>query len=207
MPGRVYLGTGGRGVWYADPEVALRVEFASFSSSINSEGQTQLDWSVFDSEQNSSFEIQLRRTGKEFLSISSVQSNGETNFLYTLPDDLEVGIYQARIKARDNDGVISYSAILNVDVLPSNSAGLLEIYPNPLGQSGEARMWLKKGEYSFDVIDILGRQVWNGGDEFLHSDRITTKSIDISSISSGNYLFRIMSEGELVKSALFVHKN
>ncbi|WP_196888570.1 T9SS type A sorting domain-containing protein [Aureivirga sp. CE67] len=87
------------------------------------------------------------------------------------------------------------------DVTDGNSSDLAKIYPNPIQTSAKISIDINE-KASLKVYDLTGKEVLNRN----YSSITSVTNLDFSSLSSGNYILRIVSEKHLVTKKIIIRK-
>ena len=197
-------------VWkffYANPEVeqvhteyvaVVPVELAAFSAHLK-EGKVHLHWSTLSETDNYGFEIERGNQDHEFFAIGFVQGIGTSNqnqsynFIDTEPLQ---PVSHYRLKQIDQDGGISYSPQISVQVSLPKSIDLLPCYPNPCNATITITFLLANDEkVEIAIFNILGDKVT----ELFNANKPAGKHIikwdgtnqSIRPVSSGIYFVRL----------------
>jgi xyloglucan-specific exo-beta-1,4-glucanase len=127
----VYVGTGGRGIFWGSAATPLPVEYLSTLTGRATQAGIELRWATATERSADRFEIQRSADGLAFEPIGSTRAKGQSSnatyyrFLHEKPH-LSRNYY--RIRQVDQDGSASLTDIVSVD-WPVNS---FQIYPNPV---------------------------------------------------------------------------
>ena len=181
-----------------DGDSPLPVELTSFTSSVNRR-DVNLSWTTATETNNSGFEIERSSENSQWTKVGFVNGNGTTASLsnYGYNDrNLASGKYNYRLKQIDYNGQYAYFN-LNSEVnigLPVKF-DLSQNYPNPFNPATTINYDIPvDGKVSIILYDISGREVSKLVNEVKPAGYYTV-SFNGSSLSSGTYFYRIISEG------------
>jgi serine protease AprX len=170
------------------------VELTAFYGSYQN-GSVILEWITSTETNNQGFEIQRRNDNSLFEPIGFLDGKGTSTNRVTysfIDNNLASKRYSYRLKQIDFDGSFQYSSEVVVDIPFLEDYVLHQNYPNPFNPS--TRISFTVPEKSFIKItlnDILGREI-----RTLFNEEVTagTKELEIdgSSLSSGNYIVRMI---------------
>jgi hypothetical protein len=106
----------------------LPVKWLTTNANLNISKQAVITWKVQENNV-ATYDIQKSNNGINFTTIGNVTSkgNGENNYAFTDAEKVEGKIYY-RILQKDNDGRITYSNVMLLNVTPTNT---ITVYPNP----------------------------------------------------------------------------
>ena len=153
------------------------VELVTFTSSVD-RNNVLLTWITATETNNKGFEIERKSPSPkeeafeftDWKSIGFVNGSGTTTEVktYSFEDnDLNLGVYQYRLKQIDFDGSFEYSIIVNVEIKAPIEFSLEQNYPNPFNPTTLIRfsvpnVTLSGAEGSrvqLRVFDVLGNEV------------------------------------------------
>ncbi len=172
------------------------VELTSFSADLNGQ-KVILNWETATETNNSGYEVE-RKTGDMWQSAGFVKGSGTvtTKSNYAFTDDLRFknisGAVVYRLKQIDNDGSVSYSRELSVEVdLTPKEYALYQNYPNPFNPTTVIKYAVPSdSKVSVKVYALSGqliKEIFNG--------KATTGYHDLefssSGLASGIYLYVI----------------
>jgi hypothetical protein len=178
----------------------LPVKLSSFTSSIQNQAAL-LNWATESEVNFDYFSIEKRGNNSEFKEIGRVPAKGgNTKTLYNFSDrniSFETNYY--RLKMVDKDGTFEYSNIVTETL--ESSAQKLSIYPNPVvNQVAKVQFKSLSAKSTLKVVDVLGKIVLNVQ---LEAGTNTT-DLDLSKITSGQYMLLLESNGAKVDYLKFV---
>ena len=142
-----------------------------------------LDWTTVSELRTDHFEIERSQDGQSFKAIGSLTAAGTSSSLHAYhfvdkaPADGQ-NIY--RVKTVDQDGTLSFSAVVTVNFDANKTLGL---YPNPA--SGYVILSGNEAADLVRVLDMSGRQV------LLVQNVAAGKKIDVSSLAAGAYVVEV----------------
>lgn len=177
--------------------VPLYVKFGSINASLKN-NTVFLKWETLTEVDLQKFVIERSEDGVQFSAIGeqAALAANYTGFHYEFNDLAPLsGISYYRLRSIENDGKISYSAILRISN-NSLSAASLKLYPNPVVnkelsiQGAE----MKQGTYQVMVTDLNGKQLFS--QQLIVNASNFTQHIPLpASISKGNYTLLIRGNG------------
>jgi len=170
----------------------LPVNMASFT--VKAQGnQIQLNWHTYSEFNNAGFDIERSIDGVNFKNISFVSGTGMQSKNYRFIDiSPERGKNYYRLKQTDFDGKFNYSDIKTAMVKPTEYGFLT--YPNPVSVILNVKSGQEHGEML--IFDMHGRIVIKA--QIPQGNHTTI--IDVSSLPSGLYVYRLNSiNGSFIK--------
>jgi hypothetical protein len=178
----------------------LPVTLSSFTSSIQNQAAL-LNWATESEVNFDYFSVEKRTNNSEFKEIGRVPAKGgNTKTLYNFSDrniSFETNYY--RLKMVDKDGTFEYSNIVTETL--ESSAQKLSIYPNPVvNQVAKVQFKSLSAKSSLKVVDVLGKIVLN----LQLEAGVNTTDLDLSKITSGQYMLLLESNGAKVDYLKFV---
>lgn len=188
--------------------ITLPVKFSSFTAS-RADNNGLLNWIVENQNAGiSHFEIERSFTGADFVKIGTRNavingSNGNYNFTDGGVFNSYAGNVYYRIRQVDRNGEITYSAIR---VIRADGKGFgLSLYPNPVVKEANVLFTLSEAkQVSLVITDASGKQYSNI--TMQAAKGMTQKNIDVSSLSAGAYIIRIVA-GDETQTLSFVKSN
>ncbi|MCF0070731.1 T9SS type A sorting domain-containing protein [Dyadobacter sp. CY261] len=156
------------------------------------EGSAKLTWHTTEETNSDRFEVQRSVKGKEWTTIESVQSAGESTITrsYEAIDRTPLkGENLYRLKMVDNDSSTAFSRVRSVKF----DGTLAFVYPNPVGDYLHLNddNWANVSQVT--ILDKNGRQVYVSG-------KNPESKIDVRSLASGIYNVRIKNADGLENS-------
>ena len=146
----------------------------------------QLNWVTDFETGNSRFDIERQNVRGEWVSIATQNTKGINGGTYIQIDDDPLPVNYYRLKQVDVDGKFSYSAIVKVEI---KSSGSFVVYPNPVKDQLNVEFPESYRKGIVRLINSLGEIVYTAR---INSDNKHT--IDVSNLSSGNYVVEIETE-------------
>ena len=182
----------------------LPVQLASFTGSVQSDGDVALTWITLSEINNYGFYVQRKRLAEQQydeIPNSFVPGNGTTNepHTYTFTDAAPgAGVWMYRLKQVDMNGAGHYSEPILVDVLTDVSEegtprtfALGQNYPNPFNPSTKFKYQVPiRSHVTLKVYDIWGRDVATLVDGF-EEPGYKAVQWDASNVASGVYFYRL----------------
>jgi hypothetical protein len=164
--GLVYYGTTDQvqakfGTLIVSGNAILPVKLIDFNG-ITGNNLINLDWSTASELNNSGFEIEKSKNGKDWEIIDFVEGSGTTSEIseYQYQDvNPYSGINYYRLKQFDFDGAFEHSKVITVEY--NNSESSINAFPNP--SSGLINLQIDNPlsqRIKIMVLDNLGRKVW-----------------------------------------------
>ena len=171
----------------------------------------KISWTTYEEKDNHFFEIERSATGKEFVSIGTVNSkaiNGnsisELNYNFTDYNSLKGNNYY-RIKQTDKNGHTYYSEIVVVKQDKINALSIARVYPNP-SIDGKINISIFAPEASTitaTITDVAGKVIKQFTKLVIMGDNELT--VNLTNIESGNYFIRT-SNNQTQSNALMFEK-
>lgn len=178
----------------ADQNDPLPVELSAFTANVSGKSVT-LNWRTETEVANYGFDVERKAVNSsDWNRAGFVPGNGNSNSpkQYQFTDSPAEGKYLYRLKQIDNDGTVTHSQEIEVEVgtIPDQYA-LLQNYPNPFNPATQIQYHLpESGMVSLKVYDMLGSEVAVLVQE-IQSPGVYTVNYDASGISSGLYFYRL----------------
>lgn len=182
--------------------VALPVELASFTASVNNRNVT-LNWTTSTEVNNSRFDIERKLYGSEWTTIGNVAGHGtvSTSQNYEFTDkSLPTGLYSYRLKQIDFNGNFEYYNLSSeIGIGVPTKFNLSQNYPNPFNPSTSINFDLPvDGNVSIKLYDLTGREVSTLVNE-IRTAGYYTINFNGSNLSSGTYFYKLES-GDFVST-------
>jgi fimbrial isopeptide formation D2 family protein len=170
--------------------VVLPVKVLSFTA--RRDGANNLvEWSTSNEINVDQFEVQASTDGRNFSTLGKVHAAG--NSKYKLAHNLPAkATNYYRLKIIDKDGKFEYTVVRKI-----NNTGNVQLllYPNPATDKLLVQFDTdKKATPVVEIIDVNGKVI---SSVTLRVDAgVSTKTIDISGLASGNYFFKVIFSSE-----------
>lgn len=179
--------------------IALPVKFTGFSA-VKKDNGANLNWQVEnETALTDRYEVERSLNGIDFKSIATIgpKNNGRSANSYTSTDaDLSTihsGVIYYRIKQTDKDGQFIYTEIKSIRL--DAKAFSASIFPNPVRSKAYLSIDLTENSpITITLNDANGKLLKNIQVQGLKG--INKKEVDMSNLSSGNYLLRIQTATE-----------
>lgn len=183
-----------------DTDAPLPVELASFTAIVD-KNNVDLKWTTSTEINNSGFDIERKLTGSnEWTKVTFIEGNGNSSEPknYSFSDkNLASGKYNYRLKQIDYNGHFEYhnlSSEVNVGI-PSKF-DISQNYPNPFNPATRINYDLPvDSKVSLKLYDMLGREVYAAVNNELNTAGYYTVALNLGSLSSGTYFYRIIATG------------
>ncbi len=176
----------------------LPVKLVSFTAKTE-EKTVVLEWQTSSEINNSHFEVEKSYDAKDFSSIGTVGSKGDSDALveYSFTDEApQSGINYYRLRQVDNDGKFEYSKIRSINYTGSYS---IKVEPNPTDDYIIFRGL--KNNSSLEIIDTNGVQLYQSTISNGNSDL----KLNVSNYHSGLYIVRVVHENKVEIRKFFVN--
>jgi hypothetical protein len=177
----------------------LPVTISAFTAAID-KNNVILAWRTESEINNSGFRIERMNTKdnawKEiWFTAGHGTTNEPQNYIYT-DKKLQTAAYKYRLKQIDFNGSYEYFELQNdVVIAPPHQFSISQNYPNPSNPKSKIDYEIPvDGKVTIRVFDILGREVIKLVDEPKEAGYHTVE-FDGSSLASGVYFYRILTEG------------
>ena len=192
--------------WVQQPEIggsgSLPVELISFTGATEN-NNALLKWSTSMEKNNSGFEIQRKKVGEnsEWLKVGFITGAGNSNEVknYNFKDvNLNSGEYLYRLKQIDFNGNFrNYNLGNNIIIGVPKNYEVSQNYPNPFNPVTKIDFTLPyKSIVNLKIYDMLGREVYTAINLENMEPGYYTKTIDLSTLSSGVYFYRIIAKSQ-----------
>jgi hypothetical protein len=173
----------------------LPVSLISFDAVLINK-HVELTWATASEVNNDYFIIQRSIDNINYLDISRVEGNGNSNIIinyFALDLDLPQGAIYYRLKQIDYNGTTDFSEIR---VVSNNTSNELLIYPNP-----------SQGIFTIESTQAVEVVIRSISGQIIDNHRLSANSrntIDISEQTSGMYLLTIISESEIINKRIIL---
>jgi len=174
----------------------LPVDFASFTGERKNKNNL-LNWQTASEINNSHFNVERSKNGRNFELIGKVEGSGNTysSQEYDFVDKNPSTDAFYRLVQVDYDGSSEYSDIIFIDSNFSHFDSGIEIYPNPVNDRLNVQLNnFKDDVLNLSILDITGRIV------IIKSINPTnhgnTLDLDLSNLESGAYFVKLTSVGK-----------
>jgi hypothetical protein len=173
----------------------LPVSFKNFTAKKNNSA-VNLNWQAASTDNTSYFIVEKSNDGNNYTTLTKVNALiGENNYAFA-DNSVNTGNAFYRIKLSDADGSFKFSNVLRVKT-GGKTFSLNSIYPAVASSTVNLQISSdKKTNASFEIMDINGRLLKK--QVLILSDGIVTYPLNVSSLSAGAYLVRIMAEEEIL---------
>ncbi len=185
----------------SDDSNPLPVEL-TFLTAKTDAGKVILNWSTANEINNYGFEIERMKVETRHASslqldwqtIGFVQGNGNSNSvkIYSFTDENPIGDkLRYRLKQIDNDGSISYSNEIEVELGIPNDFDLTQNYPNPFNPVTKIQYSLSNRQLvTLKIYDVLGNEVVNLINEYKEPGKYEI-DFNANELSSGVYVYKL----------------
>lgn len=165
-------------------------------------GTVRLSWKTMDEANVNHITIQHSPDGTNWQNAGSVPAQGsfslENSYSFTDLTPFPVkDLY--RLQVVDNDGNLSYSGILVVDLAGANTS--LLIFPNPATDQVTIRFSGRSGMTILQLLNIEGKLLLQKN---LGSSGAGSVSLPVSMYPPGNYLVQILTDGRVIHTEKLV---
>lgn len=189
----------------------LPVELGLFVANIAGE-RINLNWTAVSEVNVLKYEIERRTNDSAWLNIGQVTANGTSDKIqrYCFTDkktkEIVSDTVYYRLRIVDRDGSIAYSPQASVYWGVTLHLELLQNIPNPVVSQTKISYHLPDdGSVVLDVVDMLGKQVIVLVDES-QTRGWHQRTLNVSSLLSGNYFYRLSSGTSSIQRAMRVLK-
>ncbi len=172
----------------------IPVELTSFSASVNSSNQVELNWKTATETNNRIFEVERKISAGNFTRIGSVKGSGTTTLphSYSFTDNqVDNGTYTYRLNQIDFNGNSEFSKEVEVSINGMTTFNLAQNYPNPFNPSTDITYNIpESGNITLSVYNILGQQVALLANGFITAGSHTVK-FNAKTLPSGAYFYKL----------------
>ncbi|HTE25982.1 T9SS type A sorting domain-containing protein [Flavitalea sp.] len=173
----------------------LPLTWGNFTAVVNGKDAVELKWNVLQESNTSHFEISTSTDGRNFKTVGTVKSGGNTNsghhynFIHGSPDNNKVNYYQ--LVQIDLDGKSSRSKIISIRLNKENLRPI-SIYNNPV--HGMLRIEVKEPNVQVSVLGLDGK--------FYKRFNLNTgfHQLDVQDLASGVYQILVFNNSKLVQT-------
>lgn len=185
-------------------DCTLPVELVNFNATASGPDQVRLTWTTVTEIDNDYFEVERSPNAVNFSPIGiTVQGAGNTTQIQNyieFDDDPYRGINYYRLKQVDFDGTVNYSDIRSVVF---DDLTFVNLFPNPANDEIQMTVMVDKDDDLYvEILDATGRAVIQS--EYFIFEGVSTVKVDISSLATGMYTFRINTTDENHLSKEFI---
>ncbi len=170
------------------------VELTSFTASVNSSGQVELNWKTATETNNRIFEVERKTAGGSYTNIGSVEGSGTTTLphSYSFTDNqADNGTYTYRLKQIDFGGQSQYSGEVEVNINGLTTFNLEQNYPNPFNPSTDISYNIPEaGNVTLAVYNVIGEQVALLVNGFVTAGAHTV-TFNAKALPSGVYFYKL----------------
>ena len=191
---------------------AMPVTLSSFTSSVSGQNIT-LRWTTSSEQNNTGFEIQRTPSSEnQWVTAGTINGKGTTttptNYTF-LDKNLPTGKYQYRLKQTDHNGNSEYHTLPGtVEIALPTKYELFQNYPNPFNSTTVIKFSIPNtegfpslegyaqrgvGNVTLKLYDITGREVLTIINNEYKPAGYYTINLNASSLSSGVYFYRMVS--------------
>jgi hypothetical protein len=174
-------------------EAPMPVELLSFFASVH-ENSVLLSWETATELNNLGFDIERRIGNESWIKLGFVGGNGTSTSVHEysfVDNNIASEKYSYRLKQIDNDGSLSYSNEVEVDVTLPGEFNLQQNYPNPFNPSTTISWQSPVSSWqTLKVYDMLGNKVATLVNEYRPAGKYEVK-FDASRLSSGIYFYEL----------------
>jgi predicted outer membrane repeat protein len=171
----------------------LSLNLLSFDGTLQN-GQTQLQWQTADEKDLDHFEVEKSIDGKKFAAFTTIKAIGNGNNSYTTVDaQPQIGYNYYKLKSVNNDGSISYSEIIRIEVGKDGTASFV-IYPNPTSSELVVDYANASKDATISIYSLSGQKVLT-----IPTNGQAKITIDVSHLSTGTYLIQYNSEVQTIR--------
>jgi hypothetical protein len=157
----------------------------------------QVDWKVATEKNIKQYVVEKSTNGSSFTTIATHAANNIDNSSYTAMDNNPInGSNYYRILSTDNSGKQQYSNVAVVKIGGKQSS--ISVYPNPVaGNVMNLQLEnIAKGNYTIQLVNTQGSVVMQT--KLQHAGGSGTQSIQIPTVSNGNYVLKATAENGVV---------
>lgn len=165
----------------------LSVKLKSFEVQKNNDTEIELAWQSEKETNFSHFEVEVASGNLHFEKKATILPNEQKVYRESFAS-LSNGIWYFRLKMINTDGSFEYSSIRSY--LQSNKTeSKVKILKNPTNDNIKLLIHLEKGNYQINILDMLGRRVFN--ENKLLENNIGEYTLNHAPLKSGTYILQI----------------
>ena len=189
------------------PWQLLPVTYTSFTATVASNNNVELNWTTENEINNSHFEVERSfGNGEGFTSIGSVSKSallGAGKHAYRYSDDAKElkgrGVIFYRLKQVDVDGKYKYSEVLAVK-LQSKNDGSLQVFPNPFADKLELRFSVSVDAMAeIRIVSVTGKVVLINRTR-VNKGPVQVKVGGLQQLTPGAYIAQLVIDGTVLES-------
>lgn len=182
------------------PINVLPVKIESFTAALY-QGNVQLNWIISEEINTAAYHVEYSNNGINFSDIGIKAASGSLNYSIIHSSVPATGIGYYRLKVLDKDGKYVYSEIKRVNF---GKAGTVSVYPNPAKDVVNVTFSNNTINQPAQIIllSVDGKVVVQRNLSAISQ----TEAIDISNLSSGKYILRVVTETETINRTINVIK-
>ncbi len=214
IPGGEYTGFGQMALKMGNSGSALPVELIYVKADAKDNSSIMVSWATALEINNSGFEVQRSTDGTTFSTIGWVAggNNSTTTLSYSYNDkDVTANmVYYYQLRQVDNDGASELSQVVSASLngtnTPQPTVSIGDIMPNPAVDYSRIMVSSTVAQdVTVAVYDMTGRIVSNSTQSIAQGT--TGVTVDVTSLSNGNYTTVLVIGGESFAKNLLVAKN
>ncbi len=183
-PGRVFVGTSNRGIFYFEDPTVLPVTITDFWGEITN-NQATVSWKVANEVLIKAYIVEKSTDGRTFAPIGQVTATKASAYSFADPTFSDLAYY--RLKILEADGSHSYTRII---VLRQNSDNeIITVSPNPFVQDLNISLWANASKTcTVSLFDISGGLHYTATKQLTQGDNSFAIKTDID---KGLYLLKV----------------
>ena len=184
----------------------LPIELSAFHVKCRN-GSALISWTTLSEENSKEFVVERSINGITFEAIGVIPAAGSSNSLkeYSITDNsISTLVNYYRLKMVDNDGVVKYSAIVELDC--ENGINGFNVYYTPDQGIIIKSQLSEQAEYNFELIDVAGKKIQSLSKQL--DAGISVFNMDLKKVlADGIYMLRInKSSGSVITTKkLLIH--
>lgn len=162
---------------------ALAVTWLGIQAQWQNTVQAKVSWQIAEQQNVKNYVVQHSANGLDFADVCSVEASNQTQYTCVVPAGSS-NYY--RVVETDIDGQRTYSKVVQ---LQSAAQAIISLYPNP----AKDMLYINgiQKYFSLQVIDMNGKVVRQ------QTATPVNHVLDVSHLSTGNYLLRLVSKSEV----------